>query len=197
MHDIDSTLDDIFRLREQLAASSRFQGFAPGIVALTGAFALALGGWQIKTGENGLIAWIWLAAVCAMLIGTEAIIRARTLHRSMADRMLNTTLNRFMPVAMAGAIIGISVIFRAPEHARLLPGVWQVLMGVGIFAVLSGLPRQMVWAAGFYFIAGAVSLDLCGDNGPATAWLMGLPFGIGQLLVAAILHFTAREPSHG
>ena len=197
MSDIESALHDIARLREQLAASSRFQGLAPGIVALTGAFAFALGGWQYLAGENDLLVWILLAAVCALMIGTEAIARARKHHRSMADRMLGATLNRFLPVATAGAILGIVVLFRLPEHDRLLPGIWQLLMGVGVFAVLSNLPRQMIVAAVFYFGAGTLSLLLSGPQGPATSVLMALPFGLGQLLVAAILYRASSETSHG
>lgn len=198
MSEIDSALDDIARIREQLAASSRFQGLAPGVVALTGVLALALSAWQTKVGDDDLTVWIVLAAICAMLIGTEAVIRARTMHRAMADRMLSTTLNRFLPVAMAGGIVGIVVLLRAPEHGRLLPGMWQLLMGIGIFAVLSNLPRTMVCAAVFYFICGAASLALSAGHQPApTAWLMGLPFGLGQLLVAGILYRASVGVSHG
>lgn len=193
MSDIESALRDIARLRKQLAASSRFQGLAPGVVALTGVFALALGGWQYLAGENDLLAWVFLAAVCAMMIGTEAIVRARMLHRSMADRMLGTTLNRFLPVAAAGAILGVAGLFRLPEHARLLPGIWQLLIGIGTFAVLSNLPRQMIVAAVFYFSAGTLSLLLSGAQGPAISVLMALPFGLGQLLVAAILYRASSE----
>lgn len=197
MTDIDSALDDIARLREQLAASSRFQGLAPGVVALTGLFALALGGWQLSAAEDDLFVWILLAAICALMIGTEAVIRARTHHRGMADRMLATTFNRFLPVATAGAIVGIVILLRAPEQGRLLPGLWQLLMAVGIFAVLSNLPRQMLFAALFYFATGTASLILSADDALSTAWLMMLPFGIGQLLVAGILHHASRETPHG
>ena len=197
MNDFDSALDDIASLREQLAASSRFQGLAPGVVALTGALAVALAAWQTAPHESNLFIWVLLAAICAFMIGTEAIIRARTLHRSMAGRMLSTTLNRFMPMAAAGAVAGIVVLLRVPEHARLLPGIWQLLMGVGIFAVLPSLPRQMIWAAAFYFVAAAGSLSLSGQDGAPTAWLMGVPFGIGQWIVAAILHHASKGTSHG
>ena len=115
MNDLNSALDDIARLREQLAASSRFQGLAPGVVALTGALAVALAAWQTATHESNLFIWVLLAAICAFMIGTEAIIRARTLHRSMAGRMLSTTLNRFMPMAAAGAVAGIVVLLRVAE----------------------------------------------------------------------------------
>ena len=197
MKDIESTLDDIARLRDQLAAGSRFQGLAPGVVALTGGAALGLGAWQAKAHSEDLFIWIILAAMCAMAIGTEAIIRARRLHRSMADRMLNTTLNRFMPAASAAGMTGMMVLLYAPEHSRFLPGIWQLLMGVGIFAMIASLPKQMVWAAGFYFASGTASLALSVGDTPATAWLMGVPFGLGQLLVAAILHRASTGASHG
>ncbi|MEP7006077.1 MAG: hypothetical protein ABI810_08850 [Sphingomonas bacterium] len=197
MKDIESALDDIARLRDQLAAGSRFQGLAPGVVALTGGAALGLGAWQASTHSDDLFIWIVLAAMCAMAIGTEAIIRARRLHRSMADRMLNTTLNRFMPAASAAAITGMMVLLYAPEHSRFLPGIWQLLMGVGIFAMITNLPRQMVWAAGFYFASGTAALALSVGDAPAIAWLMGVPFGLGQLLVAAILYRASTGVSHG
>ena len=197
MSDVESALHDIARMREQLAASSRFQGLAPGVVALTGCFAFALGAWQHFAGEDDLLIWILNAAVCALMIGTEAIARARRMHRTMADRMLGATLNRFLPFATAVAILGIIVLIRTPEHSRLLPGIWQLLMGIGVFAVLSSLPRQMIVAAVFYFGTGTVSLALAGSAWPPTSWLMALPFGMGQLLVAGILYRASSETSHG
>lgn len=197
MQDLDQVLDDIARVRGQLAASSRFQGFAPGIVALTGLLALALATWQSVGRDTGLSVWILLAAVSALMIGTEAIVRARKLHRSMAGRLVSITLERFLPTAAAGALAGMAVLLQAPEHARLLPGLWQLLMAVGLYAVLGNLPRQMVWAAVFYYAAGTASLLLSTHSDIATAWLMGLPFGVGQLLVAGILHFASAENNHG
>lgn len=196
MNDVESALHDIARIREQLAASTRFQGFTPPIVATTGAMAAALAAWQSVNDEDGLAVWVLLAAVSVLMIGTEALIRARKLHRAMADRLLSTTLQRFMPTALAGAILGLVVLVRAPEFARLLPGAWQLLLGVGIFAVQTNLPRAIIWAGGFYFLCGTISLALVNDPGVTAPWLMGLPFGIGQVLVAAILHHGAKEAGH-
>lgn len=195
MNDVEAALHDIARIREQLAASTRFQGFAPPIVATTGGMALVLGAWQASRGEENLAVWIMLAVVSALMIGSEAVIRARRLHRSMADRLLSTTLQRFMPTALAGAIMGVTILSLAPDFARFLPGSWQLLIGVGIFAVQGNLPRTIVRAAGFYFLSGTISLALASDPAVPLPWLMGLPFGIGQVLTAVILHLGAREPA--
>lgn len=197
MNDVEAALHDIARIRDQLAASTRFQGFAPPIVAATGAMALILAAWQSSQGEDGLVVWILLAVVSALMIGCEAVIRARKLHRSMADRLLSTTLQRFMPTALAGAIMGVTILALAPGFARVLPGCWQLLIGVGIFAVQGNLPRAMVFAAGSYFLTGSISLALASDPAVSLPWLMGLPFGVGQVLTAIILHLGAREAAHG
>jgi hypothetical protein len=203
MTDIESALQHVARMRDQLAASTRFQGFAPAIVAVTGGLALVLAVYQTADGgpvadaRLALMQWIGLAVISTALIGTEAVIRARRFHRAMADTMVTTTLRQFLPVGLAGAIVGIIILMRAPEQAWALPGVWQLLIAVGICASLANLPRQMAWAAGWYFLAGAASLFWMSATGSFSPWSMGLPFGIGQVLVALLLHLASKDRRHG
>src|SRR5690349_15605168 len=142
MTDVDTALQHVARIRDQLAASTRFQGFAPAIVAATGGLALALAVYQATTtGPTAdlrlvLMQWIVLAVICTALIGTEAVIRARRYHRAMAQAMVNTALRQFLPSGLAGAITGVVVLARAAEQAWALPGIWQLLVGVGICASL-------------------------------------------------------------
>jgi len=196
MTDIDSALNDINRIRDRLAASTRFEGFAPKLVALTGAFAFLLAGWQGRSDDANLFVWILLALVCALMLGVEAIVRARALHRAMADRLINSTLQRLAPVGLAGAIAGAVILLKLPEHARLLPGLWQLLMAVGICAALGNLPPAMRWPAAFYFMTGTISLAISGDASIDVAWMMGLPFGIGQLVVAVTLYVSSGRKHH-
>jgi hypothetical protein len=202
MTDIDSALQHVARIRDQLAASTRFQGFAPAIVAATGGLALALAAYQASTNESTadprlvLMQWIVLAVICTALIGTEAVIRARRFHRAMADIMVGTALRRFLPAGLAGAIMGILILARVPDQAWMLPGSWQLLVAVGICASLINLPHQMAWAAGWYFLAGAASLFWMSGANAFSPWSMGLPFGIGQLLVALLLHLAAKNGRH-
>jgi hypothetical protein len=45
----------------------------------------------------------------------------------------------------------------------------------------------------WYLVAGLTCIAVNGGQGTFSPWLMGLPFGIGQLLVAAVLQFGYRE----
>ena len=63
-------------------------------------------------------------------------------------------------------------------------------MGLGIFASVRSLPRAVAWAGAWYVAAGVVVLALSSQTQALSPWAMGLPFVIGQLLLAAILHLA-------
>jgi hypothetical protein len=203
MRDVNTALSEIDRIRAQLAASTRFQGFTPAVAATTGLLALALAAVQAAgldpstTPVEMLVQWMLLAIICACLIGADAVVRARRLHRAMADTMINTTLRQFLPVGAAGAIAAIVILLRAPAWAAILPGLWQLLIGIGILAALPALPRLLAWGAGWYFVAATASLLVGAGATDISPWIMGLPFGIGQLLIAGLLHAAMREDRHG
>jgi hypothetical protein len=50
-----------------------------------------------------------------------------------------------------------------------------------------------VFAGAWYFMAGFAILMLASDSHALSPWTMGLPFVIGQLLMAAVLHFASGE----
>jgi hypothetical protein len=81
----------------------------------------------------------------------------------------------------------------APEALWILPGLWQVLVSLGLFAAMRSLPRTVVWAAAWYFAAGIGVLMLSSQTHALSPWAMGIPFAVGQLLLAAILHFAYGE----
>jgi hypothetical protein len=72
----------------------------------------------------------------------------------------------------------------------LLPGLWEILLGLGLFASLRFLPRPIAIAAAWYFVAGAAVLLLGCDARALSPAAMALPFGIGQLLLAVVLRLT-------
>jgi len=197
MHEIDKAIADISHIRQQIEANNRFQGFTPPIIGLTGVLAICLAIYQnsqpdlAMAGPSFFTLWILLAIICALLTATDAVVRARIAHRDMADMMLATALRQLLPAGLVGAIFGLFILARAPDTAWLLPGLWQMLVALGMFTALPSLPQRTVWAIVFYLITGVASLAI-GESGNLSPWIMGLPFGIGQLLAAWIL-FDARK----
>lgn len=197
MQDLRKALADIGDIRLQLAAGTMFRGFGPAVVALSGLLALTLAAaqtvWLVETSRDPtwfLALWIGLAGVATLLIGLEMRARTRRQHGGLADAMLFNAAEHFIPVGAAGACLAAVFLQFAPDLLWLLPGLWQVLIGIGLFAALRFLPRAVSLAAAFYFVAGLGVIMATSEARTLEPWAMGLPFGLGQLLLAAILRLA-------
>jgi hypothetical protein len=80
----------------------------------------------------------------------------------------------------------------ASQATWMLPGVWQVIFSLGVFSSCRFLPRLMLAAGVWYLFTGLACIALA-DGRALSPWAMGIPFGAGQLLVAAILLINAQE----
>ncbi len=55
--------------------------------------------------------------------------------------MIYQAIEQFLPAGIAGMVLA-GVLWRfAPETLWMLPGLWQVLVSLGIFASMRSLPR--------------------------------------------------------
>jgi hypothetical protein len=195
MQDLQKALADIGSIRQQLAAGTMFRGFGPAVVATTGLLAAATATAQsLWLGDAAqqplpfLAEWAATAVVGAALIGAEMIARTRRHHAGLADAMLHNAVEQSLPAGIAGAAIGIVLVAFAPETLWMLPGLWQILLGLGIFASVRSLPRTVGLAGAWYVAAGVFVLALSSQTQALSPWTMGLPFVVGQLMLAAILH---------
>ena len=98
-----------------------------------------------------------------------------------------------MPAVVAGGLVTYVLVSTAPDSVWLLPGLWQVLFSLGVFASCRLLPRAVFAVAVFYMIAGMLSLVWTRGDAALSPWAMGLPFGVGQLLAAAVLYLTLER----
>ena len=194
MSNLDRALAEISAIRGQMARATEFCGYGPATFAITGLLALAAAISQsvrLKDPAGHIAAWLtlWLAvaAVSATLIGFEMITRSRRIHSDLADEMIRTAVEQFLPASAAGGLITVVLLRFAPQSLPLLPGLWQICFSLGVLASCRFLPRPLalvgVWYMGCGFLALAVS------SGPLafSPWIMGLAFGVCQLLVAALL----------
>jgi hypothetical protein len=198
MSDLDKALADIFTIRSQIAAGTAFRGYGPAAVAATGGLALATAILQFLWLDDPtahplefFAGWAAAALVSGGMIWTEMQARSRRHHSGLADVMIHQAVEQFLPAGVAGVLLAVLLLKVAPETLWLLPGLWQVLVSLGIFASVRSLPRTVAFAGAWYFFAGFGCLLLASQNHTLSPWTMGLPFAIGQLLMAAILHFAS------
>jgi hypothetical protein len=153
----------------------------------------ALGGLHLERGPQLYLAlWLTTAVLGGGIIAVQTVNRARRVHSGMADEMIRMAVEQFLPAAGAGALTTLVLVRFAPDVMWMMPGLWQVIFSLGVFSSCRFLPRRMMLAGGWYMLTGLFCLAL-GDRLALSPWAMGIPFGVGQMLVAGILLQAARE----
>jgi hypothetical protein len=200
MRDLDKALADIIAIRSQLAAGTAFAGYGPAAIAATAAVALittilqyALLADPSHHPMTFLFGWALAALLACAMILTEMIARSRRHHSGLADAMIHQAVEQFLPSAVAGVLLALMLWKFAPESLWLLPGLWQVLVSLGVFASVRSLPRTVAFAGAWYFVAGFTVLLIASQSHTLSPWTMGLPFVVGQSLMAAIIYFASGE----
>lgn len=199
MPDVREALAEIQSIRGHVARYSEFRGYGPLTLAGTGVLAVVLASlqrrWAVDLGHEPmrfLATWIGAAVVALTCIGIETILRARRIHSSLAVQMLHAALEQFLPALVAGILLTAVVVRAAPQSLWMLPGLWQMLFSLGVFASCRFLPRATFWVGVWYLSTGAACLAI-GPNAAASPWEMGIPFGVGHLLVAGVLQSGYRR----
>lgn len=200
MNDLDKALSDITAMRHQMARSVEFRGYGPATLAATGVLALLASAgqalWLERPADNiiaYLALWVATAALSVILIGIEMVTRSRRIHSGLAERMILSAVEQFVPAAAAGLLLTAVMMSRAPESLWMLPGLWQIVFSLGVFASCRFLPGPMHAVGAWYLTAGLACLALANGEHAFSPWAMGVPYGIGQLLVAAVLYHSAGE----
>ena len=192
-------LSDIHAIRGQIARGTEFRGYGPASIAASGVLALALGALEAQAYASQaldmpvfLATWGAAAAISVVFTGIETIVRARRVHRGFAQEMIQSAAEQFVPALAAGFLLTVVLLRFAPHTLWMLPGLWQLLFSLGVFASCRFLPRQIFLVGIWYLCAGLY----CLAQGPVRAlspWAMGIPFGVGQLMVAVVLQFGYRR----
>jgi hypothetical protein len=201
MNDLNKALGDISSIRRQMARSTEFRGYGPATLAGTGVLAISAAAAQtllLSDPANHIASyltiWISTAVLSAAVIGAQMFTRTRRIHSGMADEMIRMAVEQFLPSVGAGALITLVFVHYVPAAQWMLPGIWQVIFSLGVFSSCRFLPRPMAAAGAWYLLTGLACIALAG-NSALSPWAMGIPYGAGQMLVAAILFFTAKEDS--
>ena len=193
MLDLDRALADITAIRSQLARGSAYRVYGPATIGATGLLAFLAAGAQTIVAPDPAAAiydylglWIGAAVLAVGLVGIEMIARSKRLHTGLADEVIHAAIEQFIPAGVAGVMLTIVLLQFAPQNLWMLPGLWQIVFSLGVFASCRALPRPMFAVGVWYLAAGLVSLALSSGAEAFSPWIMGLPFGVGQLLMAVV-----------
>ena len=195
LSDLRQALAEINAIRTQVARDTQFRGYGPISIAASCVLALIVAAVQGGITKDSrdffafFLVWATTALIAVGLTATEMIRRTRRVHTGLANEMIQAAVEQFLPALVVGLLLTAVLVWAAPQELWMLPGLWQLLFSLGVFASCRFLPRQTFAVGIWYLIAGLTCLAL--QSGPKTfsPWSMGIPFGVGQLLVAGVLQY--------
>jgi hypothetical protein len=197
---LQEALSQIAEIRGQLARSQVFRGYRAGPVAASGLFALAGGGAQVIWIDNPreqltqyLAIWLAVALASIAAAGTGIFLRIRHAASPLVRQTTSMAIELFLPCLVAGALVTYVIAEYMPENAELLPGLWSIFFSLGIFASFRLLTRPVFVVGVWYLLSGIVCLAFARGDAALSPLTMVVPFGVGQLLTAAILYWTLER----
>jgi hypothetical protein len=140
--------------------------------------------------------WIAVATLSVAVVATELIVRCVRTESTIRRQATLQAVEQFAPCLVAGACLTVAIARYAPAAAALLPGLWAITFGLGIFAALRQLPAPTVLVAAWYLISGTVALATAQGDAALSPWAMLGTFGCGHFFLAATFYF-GLERHHG
>jgi hypothetical protein len=183
-----------------MAKSDVFRGYRSAPVAASGCLALAAAIVQPYVAPDpahdiGPYLWLWISMAVVTVVGVaiEMSVRMHLIHDRTHLEPTRLAVEQFLPSVIAGVLVTVVLVREAPASVAMLPGLWQIMFSLGIFASARLLPRPVFAVAGFYLFTCIVVLVWASDGFSLSPWCMGVPFAIGQLSAAAILYWTLER----
>jgi hypothetical protein len=201
--ELRDALLQIAEIRDRVAAAEKFRGYRAAPLAMAGGLAVVAALLQplvLADPAADLLGYLalWLTtAFCGATVAASGVwLRHRHGDDPLARQRTWLAVSQFVPCLAAGGLVTLVVARHHPEHARLLPGLWQVFFSLGVFASCRLLPKAIVGVGVFYLAAGGVNLTYA--NGPLAfhPWAMGLPFAVGHFGTAVILYWNLERDRH-
>lgn len=184
----------------QIARTECFRGYRPATVAVTGLLGLGAAILQprlVPIPQNDidryLVLWTSVAAASLAITLMEVALSYIRSDSQLERRLTRRALQQFLPCLIAGGILSMLIPEHYPASVALMPGLWALCFGMGIFASVPFVTPAVVWIGIYYFAAGVISL--MNSHGPLafSPWLMAATFGVGQFLMAGVLQFAEAK----
>lgn len=198
--ELADAMSQIADIRRTLAKTETFRGYRSLTVAWTSVFAFlgaAIQLWLVpaplETPGRYLTVWIGLASVGLVVSGSEVVIRARLSPSGLTRQLSWLAVEQFLPCVFVGAAVTWAIASFAVNQLWLLPGLWSLIFGLGVFASARLLPREVTGVAIWYLLMGCVVLATAQGSFACAPWAMVVTFGVGQAAMSFILFWRLEK----
>jgi hypothetical protein len=191
-------LSQISEIHEHLAKAEVYRGFRSSPVAVSGLCGLLAASVQSRVLPADdpvmtVVYWVVVATLCGVVGGSETLYNYVFRDDPFARRRTRKVVGQFVPCLAAGTAVTVGLVRVSTDLVPLLPGLWAILFGLGIFAARPYLPRAIGWVALYYLAAGSQLLMWAGDVVGLSGWAIGATFGTGQLAAALALYWNLER----
>jgi len=198
--ELQNALSQIAQIKRQMAITRIFRGYRAGTNLLTALAALLAAAVQIRViphpSLNPFIfvnLWVAVAIGSMVIVGTEIFQRYRRSESPLERELTILAIEQFLPCIIVGGLVTLILCYTAPSQIWLLPGLWPIFFGLGIFASRRLLPSPIIFVGAFYILSGLAWLAFSSANLSLSPYMMGITFGLGQTAAAAVLHFSLER----
>ena len=165
---------------------------------MSGLVGLVAAAWQSASAqfvEPVAFTLYWLAVgVLALTVGCGEIVWHYVVHASHTERRRSRcVVSQFLPSLVAGLVITVALVRVDAALAGVLPGLWAILFGVGVFAARPYLPTASALVACYYWAAGILLVWRADSLASLSPWTVGGTFGLGQLVAAVVLYVSLER----
>lgn len=196
-------LDAISAVADRATTFQGLRAFPTALSAVLGLAAASIQNRWLAGSEDPttkfVTLWVGVAAIALVVVFADMVLRYHRDPTARARRMTIEVLARLAPSITVGAALTVIVLLTAHEVAWMLPGLWSILLGLGIFAASSLLPRSLQRVGIWYVGCGMAVMIVAQGVNQLHPLAMAVPFGCGQLLAAWLMqrecnqHPTAEE----
>lgn len=200
--ELQKALDQISEIHRFLARSEVYRGYRSLPMGVAGGLALLAAFVQEAVFPPAddlayIRYWVLIAAVCGALSSSEIVFNYVFREDRYRRRQTRRVVGQFLPCLAAGTLVTGCLAHGRIGSIEWIPGLWAVLFGLGVFSSRPYLPHATGYVGLFYLLAGTSLLVLGAEGLALSPWSVGGTFGIGQLLLAAVLYWNVERRDHG
>ena len=195
--DVGRALAQIAEIHQQIAKGEVYRGYRSLPIAASGLLGIVAAAVQprvIPAGDPAAFVAYWASvALVAGVVGASEIAYNYAREDETDRRRTRCVVGQVLPSLLGAAAITVCFVKLSTALVPLLPGLWAICFGIGVFASRPYLPRTSGYVALFYYAAGVVMLWRAQGPESLSGWWVGGTFGVGQLLAALVLYWNLER----